>query len=174
MGGCQPARVPAGAHQDVVAPDTARFTLQKIDELHFTRGEECHKELAHAADCPTSKTIRSAEAFLIGDISLSEPPAPYGSPPVAADLSCAPELHYGPGRPGPDRTRSSTAGNTNRIIFAPQEERAVVIRRRSPAQAETGYIRPHAGRLQQPYADDDNHHDVQDRLDAGGHGDCSG
>src|SRR5579862_8781534 len=46
----QPARVPSGAHDAVVPPEAVRFAIQKVDRLHLTRMEECHKEIAHDAD----------------------------------------------------------------------------------------------------------------------------
>ena len=46
----QPVRVSAGAHHDVVPPDVIRFAIQKVDRLHLTRMEECHKKIGHNAD----------------------------------------------------------------------------------------------------------------------------
>jgi hypothetical protein len=43
-------------------------------------------------------------------------------------------------------------------------------RGRSPVQPETGYIPPQSGRLQYPDADGHDYHDIQNRFDAGGHG----
>jgi hypothetical protein len=42
---------------------------------------------------------------------------------------------------------------------------------RSLREPETGYVRPQSHGLQYPNANGDYHDDVQDRFDAGGHGD---